>query len=45
MIERKKAERMVGVMKTLWDVVGKGFLGSGKLLTLSFMDTALTVVL
>ena len=44
-IERKKAERMVGVMKTLWDVVGKGFPGSGKLLTLSFMDTALTVVL
>jgi len=29
-IERKKAERMVGVMKTLWDVVGKGFPGSGK---------------
>ena len=28
--ERKKVERMVGVVKTLWDVVGKGFPGSGK---------------
>ena len=28
--ERKKVERMVGVMKTLWDVVGKGFPGRGR---------------
>ena len=32
-------------MKTLWDVVGKGFSGSGKLLPLSCMDFVLTVVL
>jgi hypothetical protein len=30
--ERRKVERLAGVVKTLWDVVGKGFPGSGELL-------------
>jgi hypothetical protein len=30
MSERRKVERLTGVVKTLWDVVGKGFPGSGE---------------
>jgi heat shock transcription factor, other eukaryote len=28
--ERRKVERLTGLVKTLWDVVGKGFPGSGE---------------
>lgn len=30
MNERRKVERLTGVVKTLWDVVGKGFPGNGE---------------
>lgn len=30
MVERRKVEKLAGVVKTLWDVVGKGFPGNSK---------------